>query len=291
MSIDFEKKNILNEIVSLIFRAPYAKRHRALFSHEQFQGKSSEELSRIVNLGPVAAGVSREELNRRAKKLVENGGFMSACGSFVLGLVDRIAKFLTVPVDLVQFFVFTLRIAQELSYLYGEEDWWLEDKVSRESAINMGVVYVGAMLGVSQAEEAIANRIAHKAGAGRNGRADGAPSLDAASAAITGELSSKLLIPTLIKGFAASVPVVGGVISGGYTAITLIPAGKRLEEILARAAFEKAPEPIVQEKPMATVTEKPISDPHEEREAAKPQPVQRKEQPSERPEADPHHQD
>ncbi len=216
---------------------------------------------------------------------------MSACGSFVLGLVDRIAKFLTVPVDLVQFFVFTLRIAQELSYLYGEEDWWLEDKVSRESAINMGVVYVGAMLGVSQAEEAIANRIAHKAGAGRNGRADGAPSLDAASAAITGELSSKLLIPTLIKGFAASVPVVGGVISGGYTAITLIPAGKRLEEILARAAFEKAPEPIVQEKPMATVTEKPISDPHEEREAAKPQPVQRKEQPSERPEADPHHQD
>ncbi len=31
MSIDFEKKNILNEIVSLIFRAPYAKRHRALF--------------------------------------------------------------------------------------------------------------------------------------------------------------------------------------------------------------------------------------------------------------------
>ncbi|HHT14297.1 MAG: hypothetical protein ACOX6G_09695 [Christensenellales bacterium] len=267
MSSNTEKKNVLNEIVSFLFRAPHAKRHRALFLHEQFQGKSSEELSRIVNLGPIAAGISKEELSRRAKKLVEDISLLSASGSFVLGLVDRIAKFLTVPVDLVQYFVFMLRMAQELSYLYGEEDWWLENRIPRQSAVNMAMVYVGAMAGISKAEEAITQRIAQKLQDARNGQTGSTQNLDIAGAETAGELSSKLLISALIKGFASSVPVVGGVISGGYTAVTLIPMGKKLDALLSKAAFgenaQESPQVKSPEQPTFNPQDAPPVDPHE----------------------------
>ena len=57
----------------------------------------------------------------------------------------------TIPADVMQFFGMALRLAQELSYLYGAHDLWQGGQVDDERVQNQLILYCGVMFGVSGA--------------------------------------------------------------------------------------------------------------------------------------------
>lgn len=87
----------------------------------------SEELSIILEKGPIEAGVGIEKIDRIAKSLVEKRTLQSSSASFAAGLPGGVAMAATIPADTLQFFGVALRLAQELAYLYGYKDMWEEE--------------------------------------------------------------------------------------------------------------------------------------------------------------------
>ena len=56
---------------------------------------------------------------------------------------------ITIPADVAQFYGFSLKLAQELGYIYGYEDLWASREELSEDAQNTLLLYLGVMLGVN----------------------------------------------------------------------------------------------------------------------------------------------
>lgn len=57
----------------------------------------------------------------------------------------------TIPADILQFFGMALRLAQELSYLYGAQDLWKDGEIDDDKVRSQLIMYCGVMFGVSGA--------------------------------------------------------------------------------------------------------------------------------------------
>lgn len=72
-----------------------------------------------------------------------------------MGLPGPIFTPATIPADTAQFFGMTLRLAQELGYLYGYEDFWENDELSVEKVNGDLILFWGVMFGVGGSTVAI----------------------------------------------------------------------------------------------------------------------------------------
>ena len=57
----------------------------------------------------------------------------------------------TIPADIAQFYGYSLKLAQEISYIYGYHDLWNNQDELTEEAKNTLILYLGIMLGVTSA--------------------------------------------------------------------------------------------------------------------------------------------
>ena len=115
---------VFETVFTNALKAPGVKVSRKVFLTEQFSGKDQETYQKILQDGPVEAGCSRSELDAMASKLITQRTVVSTGMSFMAGLPGGIAMAATIPADTLQFFGMALRLAQEISYLYGGEDLW-----------------------------------------------------------------------------------------------------------------------------------------------------------------------
>ena len=141
---------MLEEIVAKAIQIPGVKVDRNKFLAEQFSSKV-DMLENIINNGPVEGQVSREEINNLANKLIIKRTSQSSIASFAAGIPGGLAMAATIPADMLQFFGMSLRLAQELSYLYGADDLWSNGEVDDEKIKNQLILYCGVMFGVSGA--------------------------------------------------------------------------------------------------------------------------------------------
>lgn len=75
----------------------------------------------------------------------------SSSVSFVAGVPGGIAMAATIPADTAQFFGMTLRLSQEIGYIYGYEDFWDDDELDVEKVNGDLVLFLGVMFGVGGA--------------------------------------------------------------------------------------------------------------------------------------------
>lgn len=133
---------VLEEIITWAVQVPGVKVDRSRFLAENFSS-NVEKLESIIDNGPIAAGISREEINAIADKLILARTSQSSLASFVAGIPGGLAMAATIPADILQFFGMALRLAQELSYLYGAEDLWENGQVDNEiSGNHNGLLYI-----------------------------------------------------------------------------------------------------------------------------------------------------
>ena len=236
-----EKSLDLTNVISTAIQIPGVKVSREAFLREQFKDFPQERIEFIVEKGPIEAGCTREELKRKANRIIKERTAISTGASVVAGLPGGVALAATMTLDVAQFYGIALRMAQELVYLYGEADIWCDGVPDPERVTNQLILYCGVMLGVSGASQTV--RVMSSALATQALKK--LPKM-----ALTKKLYFQV-ITSIMKVFGVKVtkkmfanavykalPVVGGVVAGGITLASMLPMGNRLSNTLDKAHFD-----------------------------------------------------
>ena len=126
-----EKELALETIITTAIQIPGVKVNRDKFLAEMFDTENVA-IQDVLDLGPIAAGISQERITALSNKLILKRTSQSSAASFVAGIPGGLAMAATIPADVLQFFGMALRLAQELSYLYGAEDLWQNGQIDDE---------------------------------------------------------------------------------------------------------------------------------------------------------------
>ncbi len=231
----------LANVISAAIQIPGIRVDREAFLREQFKGTETVALGSILASGPVAAGCDRDALRKKAEKVILGNTVISTGASFLAGLPGGWAMAVTIPTDLLQFYGAALKTAQEIAYLYGEADLWKGDAPDEERITNQLTLYIGVMLGVSGAAQAVrltSSALAQQAAAGKLPEKVSTKAFCYPVIRTVIRFFAKTLTKTsLVKGVSKIIPVIGGVVSGGITFASLKPMGERLKETFDKAHF------------------------------------------------------
>lgn len=236
----------LETIISNAIQLPGVKVNRQKFLAGQFSNRP-EGIDDIVNLGPVSAGVTEEELSKLATRLIFTRTSQSSLASFVAGIPGGLAMAATIPADVLQFFGMSLRLAQELSYLYGSSDFWDGDTIDDEKVRNQLILYCGVMFGVSGAVSGvrvlstqIAKTTLKKLPQKALTKTFWYPIVKQIGKAI----GIKVTKTTVAQGISKAVPIIGGVISGTLNYASMAPMANRLQTALNQSCFHYTDEEL-----------------------------------------------
>lgn len=235
---------MLEEIICKAIQIPGVKVDRNRFLAEIFSSKV-DLLENIINNGPIRVGITREEINNIANRLIIKRTSQSSIASFAAGIPGGLAMAATIPADILQFFGMSLRLAQELSYLYGADDLWENGKIDDEKVKNQLILYCGVMFGVSgavsgvrvlstQVAKTVLKKIPQKALT----KTFWYPMIKKICSFVGYTLTKK----TLASGVSKAIPVIGGVISGTINFASMMPMARNLNDTLDNATFDYSEE-------------------------------------------------
>lgn len=231
----------VEEVIEKSIQIPGVKVDRKEFLAKQFSHTQTDKLKEIIDLGPVECGISRQELETMANKLIITRTSQSSVASFVAGIPGGFAMAAAVPADVMQFFGMALRLAQELSYLYGAKDLFNEGVIDSEGVKNHLLLYCGTMFGVSGAMNGVrvlSTQIAKTTLKKLPQKALTKTFWYPIVKQIAKALGYSITKQTTAKAISNVIPVAGGVISGTLNFVTMKPMAKRLSEAFDKSIFE-----------------------------------------------------
>ncbi|MDD5913989.1 MAG: SHOCT domain-containing protein [Oscillospiraceae bacterium] len=233
------KELALESVITSAIQIPGVKVNRNKFLAELF-ATEDVAIQEVLDHGPISAGISQERISAIANKHILKRTSQSSVASFAAGIPGGLAMAATIPADVMQFFGMALRLAQELSYLYGAEDLWQGGQVDDEKVQNQLLLYCGVMFGVSGAVSGvrvlstqIAKTTLKKLPQKALTKTFWYPMIKQIGKAV----GIKVTKSTVAKGVSKAAPILGGVISGGLNFASMMPMAHRLMDALDSAFF------------------------------------------------------
>lgn len=238
MDINHDGKVDIEDIIILGLKTPGVKIDRSKFLTNEFRIHYDEEtIDKAIKTTPVAANIPLEEINKIAEAVIQHERYFVSGISAALGAPGGTAMMATIPTDIIQYYGYTLRAAQELMYLYGFPEIITADEEAQidTQTMNTLILALGVMFGVAGANNAI-KAMAKALGVG-----------------VEKQLMKKALTKGTIYPFVKStakwfgvkmtkevfsgffkkaIPVAGGIIGGGITYFSFKPCCDRLKESL-----------------------------------------------------------
>ncbi len=239
--------DVMQIVTWLTEKVPGLHVNRTEFLHRAYRKILTEsEADHLITNGPHGV-VNVEQIDMVAAKQISKDRLTTTSVSVVAGLPSNpMSLAATIPVDIVQSFAFYIRIAQELAYLYGEDD--LFDIDDEDTKVKL-LLYIGAMFGVSKAADLLlvvgknaGPLLAKKFGQVAVTKVLGGVPWKIAKTIAT-LLGVKLTKEIAQKGITKVVPVIGGVASGFVTYRAFGPMANRLKGTL-HEAYVMSPEDI-----------------------------------------------
>ena len=224
------------KLIGAVAEFPIIRVDRADFLRKQFA--DSPYIDRIISNGPQSV-YTVESLRKKADGVVKSCTNKTALISFVSGLPSNPALMVALGgADVVQYFGFAINMAQQIAYLFGEDDLFDGDAGSFSEEAKMRIVaYLGAMFGAGGAALLIARtskiagaNIGKKVAAKALTKTAWYPLFKKVAAAVGQKITKKTVEKTITK----AAPVVGGFISGGITYITFRPMGNRIADVFVK---------------------------------------------------------
>jgi len=234
---EIQENLTFEEVLNRAIKAPGVRINREKYLRKQFKGKYAEDvIETAIKKNPAYAGIPREDIDKMAKSAIRYESSKVTAISAAAGIPGGAAMAATVPADTVQYFGFLLRIMQKLAYLYGFEEFdFSEDDSFDDDTMAVILVFTGIMFGVKSANAAIkvvANTAAQKLSRtlARQALTKRAiyPIVKKVAIAIGFKMNKQIFADAVAK----TVPVAGGVISGGLTYATFTPSANRLKRKL-----------------------------------------------------------
>lgn len=227
--------NLFMDTVGAAAKLPVVKVKREAFLREQF--KDSPYLNHILSNGPQTV-YTTESLLKRADKVINTNTKQTATISLVSGLPSN--PFTAIPLgaaDVTQYFGYALHLAQQIAYLFGEDELFNSEKnkLTEEEKLRI-TIYLGIMFGASGASTLLLKTskqlgpvLAKKIAAKTVTHTTWHPLMKKVAAVLGIKITKQTVNKAIIKG----IPLMGGVISGGITYATFRPLGKKLAQTLA----------------------------------------------------------
>jgi len=192
------------------------------------------QLQKAINEGTLHADIPIASLDSLANAVINAETIKVTTISTAAGIPGGLAMAATIPADLAQFYGFIIRIAQELAYIYGWNEIFTESSELDVGTESQLVLFIGVMSGVGAANKVVAKLFGETA--------IRAVAKNVAAKALTKTwyypivkkialmLGQKMVKTTFAKGVSNTVPIIGGVISGGLTLAMFKPMAHRLKK-------------------------------------------------------------
>ena len=151
MEIEMGKQELAMQVLQQVVKLPMVKVDREKFLVDKFSKElDRKDIATLLEKGPTSL-LTKESLDRVAKTCIKDNVLRASGTSILAGLPGGILMALTIPTDVAQFYAFSLKLAQELGYIYGFNDLWASRNELSEEAKNTLLLYLGVMLGVNGA--------------------------------------------------------------------------------------------------------------------------------------------
>lgn len=230
---------VLENVIKSVMIIPGFKVDRNSFLRKTFSNYNNVE--KIIKDGPVDAGISQKTLKKIADELILNRTTKSSAASFVMGIPGGLAIALSVPADVAQFYGMALKLAQELTYLYGAKDLWQDESVDNTIIENKLILYCGVIFGVSEATACVrllSSKLAQSLIKQISRKALTKTIYYPIIKKVCKIVGIKLTKEVFAKSVGKAIPFIGGFISGGLTFISMRPMANKLLNTLEDSAFD-----------------------------------------------------
>ncbi len=227
--------NVLLPILTEAIKLPLVRINRNEFLQKYLQKYCSQEIiKKAIEEGTFSAGIDRVIIDKIAGNIIAQETIKCTGSSFGLGIPGGFALIGTIPADLAQYYAFSIRIIQELAYLYGWPDFDLDD-VSGES-IHYIVLFLGVMSGVGVANSTlkfVSSCLSKQALKKLPQMALTKGIIYPLIKQIAQTLSKQMTKEIFAKGVSKAIPIVSGFIAGGLTLAMFQPSCRRLKTQLS----------------------------------------------------------
>ncbi|MFD1466055.1 hypothetical protein ACFQ4L_08265 [Lapidilactobacillus mulanensis] len=226
----------LPPIIEQAIKLPGVRVDREAFLRKSFSKSTSDQLEKIIHFGPQAV-YPIETLIKAAKRVVLRDAEKSTFFSFAAGLPSNLVTLVPAgAADIAQYFAFSIRMAQEIAYIFGQPSIYNDDGNLLEDGKRDLLIYLGIMLGVAAANSSLmfiakglSNTASRKFLQTAVTRTVWYPIMKKVGTAIGIQVTKKTTSSFITK----TVPIVGGVASGALTFVTFKPMGNKLVKSFA----------------------------------------------------------
>lgn len=223
------------KVLDSVLKVPFVKVDRKEFLMKIFKDKV-DNFDDLINNGPSTL-FSKEELDKIADKVINAEVLKSSSLSFASGLPGGFTMAATVPADMAQFYAYTLRLAQEISYIYGYDNILNDNGELTEDSKNTLLLYLGVMFGVTAAGSSI-RLLSGKFSQQLLKTLPRKALTKTAHYPIIKKVLRYFGVVVTKKSFSRvlskAIPLVGGAISGGINYVTLNSLSQRLKAELSK---------------------------------------------------------
>ena len=238
MDANHDGKVDIEDIIILGLKTPGVKVERSKFlTNELRVHYDAETIEKAIRTTPIAAGISIDQINKIADAVIQHERYFVSGISAALGAPGGAAMMATIPTDIMQYYGYTLRAAQELMYLYGFPEIITEDDEAQidTPTMNTLIVALGVMFGVAGANSAI-KAMAKALGVGVEKQLMKKALTKGAIYPIVKSIAKwfgvKMTKEVFSGFFKKAIPVAGSVIGGGITYFSFKPCCERLKTSL-----------------------------------------------------------
>ncbi|MDO5065778.1 MAG: hypothetical protein Q4D96_00660 [Propionibacteriaceae bacterium] len=194
-----------------------------------------DQVDAAIATTPAQAGIPASLVERLAKQVVRGEATRVSAFSAATGLPGGFALLGMVPLDMAQNLAHVLRVSQKLAYLHGWPSFFDGEELD-ETTTGILTLFTGVMFGAHGATQGIAkvsNLLAARVATELPKRALSQKFLYTLVKRIATQLGMHMSKDVFAKGVSKVVPVLGGLVSGGFTMATFWPMASRLRRHLA----------------------------------------------------------
>ncbi|MGL4662187.1 MAG: EcsC family protein [Culicoidibacterales bacterium] len=245
----------LMQVLDNAIKIPGVKINRTAFLMQTYNLSATDAENKNI-----AEIITLEQMDKAAKKFITTNVTQSSAAAFALGLPGGFAMAATIPADIMQNFAFSLRLAQQLAYIYGFDNLFTENnEVDNETRYTF-IAFLGIMFAVSGSGSVlramapnVGKYIAKQTMKATLTKTTWYPMLKK----ISGIVSSKTLTKKGLSSFASkAIPVVGGVASASINVATMIPMANRLKNELRKYYLSEEEILAIEKKEQASFGDK-----------------------------------
>lgn len=251
-----KQEKLALEVIEKSMNLPFVKVNRDEFLIRTFQG-SKHSAAEILEKGPLDL-FSKSELDKKASKVINSNVLKSSSASFAAGIPGGFAMAATIPADLVQFYGFTLKLAQEISYIYGYDSLFDENEELTDEAHDTLILYLGIMFGVTAAGSSIriaSQKASQQALKSIPGKALTKTFYYPILKKVLKVFGVKLTKDSFSKAVSKTIPFVGGAVSGGLNYASMKPMARRLRDELRKDRDDYSKEDYENDLKILNITE------------------------------------